>query len=439
MHIRLGIGASQGVSIGPYTFPEADNFETDWTTLSLAAGWSLTGPAGAYLAAGTQVDTGETTFDASYSITPRNFTALTVITAYRVDDNAVATCSTLVDSTTTDVVGGYSQAISTGAIPVFDAAGFETLTPSPGMVVSAQTYFADGTTSRYVLTPEGYVGEYTFSDTARGIETVTDFNVSHSCGATTSSISLVHTYFGVDEELDLTAIKAIATGWGWTEAAYSATVLTWDSDWTTLALATDWTVESVDHTGTPVYGASGLHNSDTTDTDLVGITLDTGARYTDRYTVIMQVGVTAVSEHEYLLQFGTGLSGFAPKLVHYSDGTDSFIEFKYEDGTGIITDSFTPVANTGQHYIGFSVAATGVYSAYFMESGETTQTSTGTIFANANFPEVVAEALLELNETYASVAGTPDDTNVVNTYVKLDSALNQAAIEAVASGWGWTP
>lgn len=195
----------------------------------------------------------------------------------------------------------------------------------------------------------------------------------------------------------------------------------------------------MDHTGTPVYGASGLHNSDTTDTDLVGITLDTGARYTDRYTVIMQVGVTAVSEHEYLLQFGTGLSGFAPKLVHYSDGTDSFIEFKYEDGTGIITDSFTPVANTGQHYIGFSVAATGVYSAYFMESGETTQTSTGTIFANANFPEVVAEALLELNETYASVAGTPDDTNVVNTYVKLDSALNQAAIEAVASGWGWTP
>lgn len=429
MRVSLGISSSQ-IPSGAYVFPEVDVYQSDWTTLSSPAGWSEVGTiAGDYTADGVFASfvapTFSDRFESEMPITPRSFKAATTIIAYKFFSTGAESSGS---STASDLFlpsqAPYQQLVE-GSFGFVTAGVMEAWTPTSDLFIVATVNYENGNDTYYFLTSEGYTGTVTTTGSPRAVGTITGANLAIIPEIVEDSVSVTNTYIGVDEELTLSAIKTIATGWGWVENTFTPDgASTISSDWTTTALPADWNVGG-GSAGTPVYNVSGTYNSSTTNPAYFYQDA-TAATYLNGVTFMAQVDVSSLEDHYYTFGFGGGSPAYIDHLI--DTGT---VTVSYFDNDNY--NNFTPVSATGSHFISVSIAANGAYTAYFHESGETTQTATGTCGPMAAFPKI-NHVILNLEET-----GTPGSCFVVNTAVRLNNNLSQGAIETILSGWGWTP
>lgn len=213
------------------------NFESDWTASLVAppTGWAevtIDGQTYAYTASGSYgADANDTQADIWTHSLSRNASAMALIIAYnivtwdnigtslQVDDGGDG-ISALFNYNTTDNDGAFVMALDQSGWP----GSLVTVnnTNPDGLVILAGTFFQNGDRAFYRFDDNGATTVGTNSGTIPvnhnllGASIVMqNYDFSNLVAGTAGSIRVRNTYIGFDEELDLTAITAIATSWGW--------------------------------------------------------------------------------------------------------------------------------------------------------------------------------------------------------------------------------
>lgn len=215
------------------------NFESDWTASLVAppTGWTNVtddGESYVYTATGAYSgDNDDTLAGAWLHTVSRDVSAMTLMLGYTVNafDNVVTNVQLNdgVDGIRGDL--SYHQTGDDGFVSMsLDMlsgwpGSFDPLTNTDptGLVILAGTFFQSGLRKFYRFDGNGAVTVGSNSGAAPTVHSLTNsavvmqnYDFSNSIPGVPGSYRVHHTYFGYDEELDLAAITAIATGWGWT-------------------------------------------------------------------------------------------------------------------------------------------------------------------------------------------------------------------------------
>lgn len=454
--MRLGIvsAASGTLPAGPYTLNPV-HYESDWTTGSIPTGWTAdTTPPyanGTYTGTGVHIAVGETNYRATRSITPRAIGAYVWMAAYYVNGSNGSSINGRVHNQLTDPPStnhdGYLQLgvnnfgdDTRSELDDHDQwnsrASEQRVVWAPAsqeIVVKVLKMDEAGNVVSYILTAEGHVQQSVSTGTPFDplAEQISDFEVTLNLDSgTESDMRLAHTYVGIDEELTTAQIKTIATGWGWTESAFSAgSPEQTNASWTS-SLPGTWNASPLHSGATVVHAADGTYVDEASVAIKAYFYQDTAKEYTNKLTVAWAFKYSGASETNDALGVGSTIG----TMIYANADSLNPLGFGclFENGAG---DGFlNPIASTGVFYVALTVDFTnGNYNLYLIENGEPTQSLAGASASLPNF--ITAEPWLRLTGS----ADTPADIKVVHTYVGLDEAKNQAALETIASGWGWTP
>lgn len=441
MRVSIGITSAASTSNPVGYILDPVNYETSWEVLSVPAGWTVdtVAPNGVtYSATGTYISATRDSLDISKAITSRPIGAYTQIIDYKIDatnndDFYTSGVSNTLPWAYTEQFSlsdsGSNRPVIKFYVNFIDKIVTEMTGVAPMTayhVISAVTVDESGVATAYLFTAEGYVIKTigTCDVPFNGFsDTIDQFNIfAERIAGTRADFKLAHTYFGIDEALSESAIKSKITGWGWTEATLtpSAAEQT-DADWTALALPATWNVNP-DYSGTVTYGAGGAVNSSVDDAVLYQ---DTAKTYCQSMTAILAVDTTITDVIPCDLIVGERAGIDMTFVSDLTNVTPSISLGAY------LTNPFSTVAvgTSGIMMLAATVDTAGDYSYYFFENGEAVTVVSGT---GIHLPNTyVADAFV-----FLSALG---DSKLVNTYVGFDEVLDQTAITAIVSGWGWTP
>lgn len=239
--MRFHQGTVQGAVTAGGGLPPLDpaNFESDWTASLVAppSGWvEITddGQTYGYTSTGAYgVDASSVLSDVWQHTVGRDITAITLIIGYTIVSFDNVTTNLQIENGFDGVRGdlAYESTDDSG----FLAMSLDQLSGWPGsdtplvaadpngLVIIAGTVFQSGLRKFYRFDDNGAV----IIGSNAGIQPVVqtlgnasvvmqNYDFGNDLPGVGGSYRVNHTYIGYDEELDLAAITAIATGWGWT-------------------------------------------------------------------------------------------------------------------------------------------------------------------------------------------------------------------------------
>lgn len=206
-------------------------------------------------------------------------------------------------------------------------------------------------------------------------------------------------------------------------------------------LETDWTIGSlpagwIEDSGVPTYSGSGAYTTDVTDSGGVFWRHDlTTADYTN-VTLMVGYDVTAWSNIDSALSVA-GVPSNDASLQYFPTASTSD-HFYYDLGDASQFDEIATGGATGVVIFAATMTAGGTFKLYRLTTGSDTIQSQSLA---APGPSTVSwiEVGLTPYDFANSVDGVSGDIKLAHTYWDLDAALDQTAIEAKATSWGWTP
>lgn len=424
MRVSIGVSSSQEPAApGGYSFPDVAVFDDDWTTLSLPAGWTEGGVAGGYESDGT-FPTATGVWTANRGTTSRSYTAITTIYGFWLRspyDTDGYSEGFITDGSDSDGFTGVFESLTFYGDSLCNRDNFASWSPSGGLVVCATTLLADGTIRNYLLTAEGYVLLNETIDTPRSVKVMDQMNINITSSVEYDSLGVTNTYYGMDQELTISEIKTIATGWGWTETTFvpdSASSTT--TDWSTGSAPSGWVIGPYSSTlTTTVSGSYG---------DNVQYEITDSPEYLDSITLIAGFDVTDSLPEHYISLISGNFTNFV--LSHSSDDIDALVGF---DQPGGDNGYFTPTTTSGKHFLALSINNDGTGVGYFYEDGVALPQSYSFVSEIAYF-QVATRVSTEFYETISA-----GDVRLADTLIRKNEAMNQTDIETTISGWGWSP
>lgn len=283
---RLILGFTQEAANGGGGGLNPFSSDTDWRSEALPGDWVEDGPTSpVYDAEGIYTSDNSVSGGSSWLLDASatgEYDSFTLIMAYNVTAWSETNIELLIDGAPLSNL--YTQFYPTASTADLhasdvDTGGDSTSTDNAlGVVVIAATLHTDGTfklfkfntgsapvISTQSLTPVAAIPTDIVLRTSA-------YDPINAVSGTASNVKITHTYIGLNDYFDESAVISQATSWGWVEnpfdaATYVAAAVV-DQDWTGLGgTPAGWTI----NTGTPIYHANGLRTS----SGLLKATLDT--------------------------------------------------------------------------------------------------------------------------------------------------------------------